>query len=310
MSSTYHEPVLRDAAIDNLLTPTGRVYVDGTLGGGGHAEEICRRMDPAATLICLDADEDAIRFAKNRLTGFSKRVVFVHSNFKFLGLELRSRNIHFVDGLLLDLGVSSFQLDNASKGFSFRSDGEIDMRMDTRQDLMGRNVVNEYPEKQLAEVLWRYGEERNSRRIAKVIVHRRPVTSIGGLRDAIRSATGERFLVKTLARVFQAIRIEVNNELGSLTRVLNDIVPMLIPGGRLVVISYHSLEDRIVKDFFKANSASVVRSGNKFVPDRVMVPMLKTIAKRPIIPDGDEIERNPRARSAKLRVAERLSVAG
>ena len=298
--------MLRDAALDILLTPTGRVYVDGTLGGGGHAEEICRRMDPAAILICMDADEDAIRFAKERLIALNRPVVFVHSNFKFLGLELRSRNIHFVDGLLLDLGVSSFQLDSPSKGFSFRSDGGIDMRLDRRQERSGRNVVNEYSEQQLANVLWNYGEERNSRRIAKAIVRHRPIDSTGALRDAVRAATGERFLVKTLARVFQAIRIEVNDELGSLDRVLNDALPMLSSGGRMVVISYHSLEDRIVKDFFKVNSASVVRSGHKFVPDKVTTPILKTITRKPIVPDDEEVERNPRARSARLRAAERL----
>jgi 16S rRNA (cytosine1402-N4)-methyltransferase len=300
--------VLRDAALDNLLTPTGRVYVDGTLGGGGHAEEICRRMDPTATLICMDADEDAIQFAKKRLIALNRPVVFVHSNFKSLGLELRSRNIHFVDGLLLDLGVSSFQLDSPSRGFSFRSDGEIDMRLDTRQEKTGRNVVNEYSEQQLANVLWKYGDERNSRRIARAIVRRRPIDSTGALCEAVRSATGERFLVKTLARVFQAIRIEVNDELGSLDRVLNDALPMLSPGGRMVVISYHSLEDRIVKDFFKMNSASVVRSGHKFVPDTITTPTLKTITRKPIIPDDEEVRRNPRARSARLRAAERLTV--
>lgn len=308
MRSIYHDPVLRDAALGYLLTPTGKVFVDGTLGGGGHAEEICRRMDPTAILICFDADEDAIQFARSRLLALNTRVSFVHSNFRFLGRELRSRNIHFMDGLLLDLGVSSFQLDSPSKGFSYRSNGAIDMRMDARQPVSGWQIVNDYTEEKLAEVLWKYGEERNSRRIAKAVVKRRPINTTDALRDAVQSATGERFLVKALARVFQAIRIEVNDELGSLSKVLNDSLQMLAPRGRLVIISYHSLEDRIVKEFFKANSASVVPSGNKYVPDTIIMPTLKTLTKRPIVPDRDEVERNPRARSAKLRVAERLSV--
>ncbi len=303
----YHEPVLRDVALDYLLAPKGRVFVDGTLGGGGHAEEICRRMDPAATLVCFDADADAIRFAKNRLSALTPHVVFVHSNFRFLELELRSRNIHSVDGLLLDLGVSSFQLDTGSRGFSFRSDGMIDMRMDASQATSGRNIVNDYSEEELADVLWRYGEERNSRRIAKAIVKRRPIDTTASLRDAVRSATGERFLVKVLARVFQAIRIQVNDELGSLTKVLHDSLHVLAVGGRLVVISYHSLEDRIVKDFLKVNSSSVVPSGNKYVPDTIKTPTLQILTRRPITPRHDELGRNPRARSAKLRAAERVN---
>src|SRR5437867_1242030 len=212
----YHDPVLRDEVMQCLLSPTGRVFVDGTLGGGGHAEQICLHMNPAATLVCFDLDEDAISFAEKRLAAFAGRIVFVHSNFRNLGPELRSRNIHTIDGLLLDLGVSSFQLDDASKGFSFRADEGIDMRMDRRQSVSGWDVVNKYPAEDLAEVLWKYGEERSARRIARAIVNRRPIDSTGALRDIVQSATGERFLTKTLARVFQAIRIRVNDELGNL----------------------------------------------------------------------------------------------
>lgn len=284
------------------------MFVDGTVGGGGHAEEICRRMNQGSTLVCFDGDEDAIRFAKRRLAAFADQVVFIHSNFKNLVSELRSRHVHSMDGLLLDLGVSSFQLDDASRGFSFRSDETVDMRMDRRQPVSGRDVLNEYSEEELAEVLWKYGEERNARRIAKAIVDVRPVDTTGALRKAVSSVTPDRFLTKTLARVFQAIRIRVNDELGNLEKVLHGAMEMLMPGGRLVAISYHSLEDRIVKEFFKQNAASVIPSGNKYVADTIVAPKLSILTKRPITASHDEVVRNPRARSAKLRAAERMNV--
>jgi len=303
----YHDPVLRDEAIRFLITPTGKMFVDGTVGGGGHAEEICRCMGQTAMLVCFDADEDAIRFAEQRLKAFAERLHFVHANFSNIESELRSRDIHRIDGLLLDLGVSSFQLDDASKGFSFRSDETIDMRMDRRLSVSGRDVVNTHSETDLAEIIWKYGEERNSRRIARAIVTRRPIATTWALRDAVLSVVGERFLTKTLARVFQAIRIHVNNELENLEKVLFAALHVLSPGGRLVVISYHSLEDRIVKDFLRQHAASVIPSGNKYVADTIVVPKLKLLTKKPITPSLAEAERNPRARSAKLRVAERVN---
>ena len=303
----YHDPVLRDEAVRFLITPGGRVFVDGTVGGGGHAEEICRCMGSMATLVCFDADKDAIRFAEQRLKAFTGRVLFVHANFSNIEPELRSRDIHSIDGLLLDLGVSSFQLDDASKGFSFRSDETIDMRMDRRQPVSGLDVVNTYSETDLAGIIWKYGEERNSRRIARAIVRRRPIATTGALRDAVLTVAGERFLMKTLARVFQAIRIHVNNELESLEKALHGALQVLSPGGRLVVISYHSLEDRIVKDFFRQHAASLIPSGNKYVADTIVVPRLKLLTKKPVTPSPAETERNPRARSAKLRVAERAN---
>jgi 16S rRNA (cytosine1402-N4)-methyltransferase len=303
----YHDPVLRDEAAEFLVTPTGNVFVDGTVGGGGHAEEICRRTTATTRVVCFDADEDAIRTAKQRLEPFAERILFVHSNFRNLESELRSRGIASIDGLLLDLGVSSFQLDEASKGFSFRSDEKIDMRMDRRQPLSGWDVVNRLSEEEVASVLWKYGEERNSRRIANAIVSSRPIDTTGALRDVVSSLTSERFLAKTLARIFQAIRIHVNKELENLEKVFPDALQVLAPGGRLVVISYHSLEDRIVKEFFKQNAASVISSGNKYIADRVVVPRLKLLTKRPVTPSLSEVTRNPRARSAKLRAAERVN---
>jgi 16S rRNA (cytosine1402-N4)-methyltransferase len=214
-------------------------------------------------------------------------------------------NVLMINGLLLDLGVSSFQIDEESKGFSFRGDEKIDMRMDRRQTWSGWDVVNTYDEKKLADVLWRYGEERNSRRIARRIVEARTIDSTGKLAATIEDAVGKKFLIKTLARVFQAIRIEVNDELRSLEQALTDSVELMMEGGRIVVISYHSLEDRIVKKFFRNASLDKIPSGHKYVPDEVITPKLRVLTKSPLLASVPEIDRNPRARSAKLRVAER-----
>jgi 16S rRNA (cytosine1402-N4)-methyltransferase len=302
----YHTPVLLGEAVEFLVIPSGSVFVDGTVGGGGHAEEICRRMGESATLVCFDADGDAIQFSEQRLKTFAAHLVFVHSNFGNLASELRSRGIHSIDGLLLDLGVSSFQLDEATRGFSFRSNETIDMRMDRRQYTSGLEVINTYPEESLVEVFWKYGEERESRRIARAIVASRPIVTTGDLRDVVLSVTGERFLTKTLARIFQAIRICVNAELDNLEKALSDGLQMLLPGGRLVVISYHSLDDRIVKNFFRRNAISAIPSGNKYVADTIVVPKLKVLTRKPVTPSLTELEQNPRARSAKLRAAERI----
>lgn len=307
MSSVYHEPVLREEALRFLLTPGGHVFVDGTLGGGGHAEEICRRMNASARLVCFDADGDAIRVAAKRLGVFGDRVEFVHSNFRNLGSELRSRNMPRIDGLLLDLGVSSFQIDEGAKGFSFRSDERIDMRLDRRQRLSGWDIVNTYPEEALAGVLWKYGEERAARRIACAIVASRPVDTTGSLSDVVQSVVGDRFLTKTLSRVFQAIRIQVNDELASLETALTESVALLSNGARLVVISYHSLEDRIVKEFLRHHSATTIPSGHKLVPDTAVTPTFRLLTKRPVTPSAAEVARNNRARSAKLRAAERIN---
>lgn len=304
---TYHDPVLRDEAIGFLMKPEGRVFVDGTVGGGGHAEQICHRMGEAATLICFDADEDALRYSRQRLGAFAAQLIFVHSNFSSLESELQSRKIHSIDGLLLDLGVSSFQLNDPSKGFSFRSDDSIDMRMDRRQPLSGLDVVNTYQEKELADILWKYGEEKRSRRIAGAILKSRPMATTGDLRDAVASVVGGQHLTKSLARVFQAIRIHVNKELENLEAVLNSSVRVLSPAGRLVVISYHSLEDRAVKVFLRQQAASVIPSGNKYIADATAIPKLRLLTKRPVTPSPHEIERNPRARSARLRAAERVN---
>jgi 16S rRNA (cytosine1402-N4)-methyltransferase len=288
------------------MTEINGVYVDGTLGGGGHAEAICKQLGERGRLICFDADNDAIRFASERLKEFVGRVTFVHSNFRNIKSELRALGVNAINGLLLDLGVSSFQIDEEAKGFSFRGDERIDMRMDRRQALSGWDVVNTYDEAKLADVLWKYGEERNSRRIARRIVEARTIESTGNLASVIESAVGKQFLTKTLARVFQAIRIEVNDELRRLEQTLDDTIELMAPGGRMVVISYHSLEDRIVKTFFKSASADKTPSGHKYIPDTVLVPTLRILTKSPVHASDEETARNPRARSAKMRAAERI----
>ncbi|MCX6144581.1 MAG: 16S rRNA (cytosine(1402)-N(4))-methyltransferase RsmH [Ignavibacteriales bacterium] len=307
--ASYHTPVLREEVLTWLITSAGNVYVDATLGGGGHAESILQQLDPTGVLVGLDADPDAIQFATSQLSSYQGRAVLVHSNFRDISATLAQKGFEHVSGILFDLGVSSYQLDEPSRGFSFRTDDTLDMRMDRTQALDARAVVNQYEERELADILWMYGEERASRRIAHAIVRRRaqsPLQTTGELTALVKGIVGERFLVKSLARVFQALRIEVNNELMNLEAALAQAIALLEVGGRLVVISYHSLEDRIVKDTMKREAASVQRSGNKLVPDIPLQPKIKILTKKPIQATDEECSRNPRSRSAKLRVAEKL----
>ena len=307
--ASYHTPVLREEVLQWLMTSAGGVYVDATLGGGGHAESILQWLDPTGVLVGLDADPDAIQFATSRLSSYQRRAVLVHSNFRDISAALAQRGIDRVSGILFDLGVSSYQIDEPSRGFSFRTDDRLDMRMDRTQALDARTVVNQYEERELADVLWMYGEERASRRIAHSIVQHRtraPLQTTGELASIVKGIVGERFLVKSLARVFQALRIEVNNELMNLEAALAQAITLLQSGGRLVVISYHSLEDRIVKDTLKQESALFQPSGNKLVPDIPLQPRLKILTKKPLGATDEECSLNPRSRSAKMRVAEKL----
>lgn len=306
MSSSYHTPVLADEVVHYLVTSVDGLYVDGTAGGGGHAEAICRRLQGKGRLVCFDVDDDAIQTTSRRLATFTGRVTFVRANFGNLKGELAAIGRGAINGLLLDLGVSSHQLDDATKGFSFRGDERIDMRMDRRQQLTGWDVVNMYEEERLADILWKYGEERNARRIARAIVKARSIKSTRDLAVLLEATVGGKFLLKTFARVFQAIRIEVNDELGNLKRVLTDMLDLLQPSGRVVVISYHSLEDRIVKTAFRNASRDRIPSGHKYIPDAAVTPQLRIVTKSPVLASAEEVARNPRARSAKMRVAERI----
>lgn len=306
MPVAYHIPVFRDAAVRILVSDPSWTYVDGTLGGGGHAEAICERLSAPGRLIACDRDEDALAFSRERLARFAERVVILQANFGSIGDVLQRLNAGPVGGFLLDLGVSSFQLDEGPRGFSFQGVQPLDMRMDRRQTRTAADVVNGSSERDLAEIFFRYGEERASRRIARSVTARRPVLTTADLRRAVEEAVGARFLVKSLARVFQALRIEVNRELDQLRSALESVTPHLREGGRLVVISYHSLEDRIVKEFFRGQAADRIPSGHPLLPDAARSPVLRVLTRHPVLPLPDEVERNPRARSAKLRAAEKV----
>jgi 16S rRNA (cytosine1402-N4)-methyltransferase len=306
---TYHTPVLLQEVLFYLLTTRNGFYVDGTLGGGGHAEAILERLAPSGRLMGIDLDDDALEEAGKRLGRFKGSAIFVKENFRNMTSVLSQFDAQHVQGILLDLGVSSYQLDERAKGFSFRTDEQLDMRMDRHQKEDAKHIINQYDEQALADIIWKYGEEKHARRIAKAIVQRRseqPIETTGQLAAVIERTGGQQFLNKTLARVFQAVRIEVNNELENLRQALFQSIDMLNPGGRLVVISYHSLEDRLVKYAFRAASAQSIPSGNKIVPDKLLQPVLKVITRKPIVASEEEMVHNPRSRSAKLRAAEKV----
>jgi 16S rRNA (cytosine1402-N4)-methyltransferase len=307
-SRAYHIPVLVHEVVDALITDPGGVYVDATLGGGGHTEAILKKLSPSGSVVGLDIDEAALVYARRRFAHEGRRIQFCRENFCNLDRVLQELNIQRVGGIIADLGISSHQIDEPRRGFSFQSNDRLDMRMDSRRSTNGWNVINEYDEKQLADVFQHYGEERRSHQIARTIVHKRTKESIdttGQLAAIVTGIVGERFAKKTLARIFQAVRIEVNGELNNLDIFLRHVPEMLVPAGRIGVISYHSLEDRMVKRYFREEAATVIPSGHKLIPDTPRTPQLKIITKDPVTPGENECLINPRARSAKLRVAER-----
>jgi 16S rRNA (cytosine1402-N4)-methyltransferase len=299
----YHEPVLWEAAVEAVFVRSDGVYLDATIGGGGHACALLSRLGPKGRLIGIDQDVDALRAARQRLARFGKRVHLLHGNFADVDILLQQLGVEFLDGVLADLGVSSYFLDSPERGFSFRVPGPLDMRMDRSRPLTAELVVNTYSLHELERLIRRYGEEPRARRIARSIVAKRPLRDTMQLRHAIEAVVPEPERLQTLARVFQAIRIEVNDELGALERFLVSIAHWVRPGGRLVVLSYHSLEDRLVK--------RLMRYGN---PEGRPIRDLKGVLRRPwrmltekpVRPDPLEVARNPRARSARMRVAERL----
>jgi 16S rRNA (cytosine1402-N4)-methyltransferase len=304
--SVYHEPVLAEEALSLLITDREGVYVDGTIGGGGHAEKICEHLGPRGRLIGIDADADAIEECRERLKRFGSQATLIRGNFRFVASELKTLEVQQLAGILLDLGVSSHQLDRPERGFSFRGEGRLDMRMDRRSALSAHEVVNGYSEERLEKVFREYGEEHAARQIARALVRARPLTTAAELNSVIERSVGGKYLIKALARVYQALRIEVNGEIENLRGALVSVPDVLQPGGRCVVIDYHSLEDRIVKEFFREESADTVRSRNKYLPDQPRVPRLEILTKKPVTASRQEISRNTRARSAKLRAAERL----
>ena len=249
----YHAPVLCKTVVDELITDLSGVYVDATLGGGGHAAALLDALDPSGRVIGIDRDPEALAAARDRLRGAEEagRFQAVHGSFGDLGPLLDAEGIVPVDGLLLDLGVSSHQIDAAERGFSFQQEGPLDMRMNPRTGLTAHQVVNAWGEDELKQAFYRYGEERRAPQVTRAIVAARPIQTTGALADVIRSAVPERDEIKTLARIFQAIRIVVNDELGELERVLEQAESVVRPDGRIAVISYHSLEDRRVKRYLR-----------------------------------------------------------
>ncbi len=306
-----HDPVLVAESIHALnILPGGR-YVDCTVGGGGHARAILDASSPGGQLLGIDADPKAIEIARKSLAPYGRSVLLVNENFRRLE-EVASRcNFRPVHGVLFDLGMSSLQLSEVGRGFSFQHDAPLDMRFSPEQEVTAAQIVNELPENALAELIWTYGEEPRSRRIARQIVAHRPLHSTLELASVIAGAvngeSGRR--IHPATRTFQALRMAVNKEIENLKEALEQAVHILGVGGRLVVISFHSLEDRLVKDFFSRESRRCVCPPEVPVCTCKHVPRLKTVIKGVIRPSAEEVRRNPRSRSAKMRVAERINEA-
>lgn len=305
-----HVPVLLDEVIQGLAVGPGGRYIDGTLGGGGHTAAILEHSAPDGRVLGLDADPAAIRRVQERLQAAIQagRLVVVRSPFERLGEVARAHGFHPVDGVLLDLGLSSFQLGAAERGFAFSEEGPLDMRFDPAQEISAADIVNRWSEKELADLIYRYGEERRSRRIAQAIVAHRPLHTTQELARVIEQAVGGRRgeRIHPATRTFQALRIAVNDELGQLERVLPQILDLLKPGGRVAVISFHSLEDRIVKQWMRREAQAYIPDPTHPTGGRSRTPGLRLLTRRPITAGDEEIARNPRSRSAKLRLAEKV----
>ena len=299
-SGTYHVPVLLKQSVEGLVTDPDGVYVDATFGGGGHSREIVSRLGVKGHLYGFDQDSDTMNNVIN-----DKRFTFVYSNFRYMRNFMRWYGHEQVNGILADLGVSWHHFDDSTRGFSFRFDGPIDMRMNQKEGMKASDVLNEYPEERLAQLFWLYGELQNGRQLAQAIGRARKncrLETVTQLLDAIRPVIGREREKKDTAKLFQALRMEVNHEVDALREMLESSVQLLCKGGRLVVITYHSIEDRMVKNLMKSgNIEGEIKTdfyGNREVP-------FKAIGK-PVIPDAAEQASNPRSRSAKLRIAERI----
>ncbi|MDF2546900.1 MAG: rsmH [Anaerosolibacter sp.] len=310
--SFEHVSVLLHETIHGLNIKSTGVYVDGTLGGAGHASKICEKLDSNGTFIGVDQDQEALRVSGERLGKYSNKKHLVHSNFSNIKEVLDELGIPKIDGMIMDIGVSSYQLDEGSRGFSYMQDAPLDMRMDVTKDFSASDIVNEYDEEELTRIIYEYGEEKWAKRIANFIIKERnnkPIETTGELVEVIKKAipaAARRDGPHPAKRTFQAIRIEVNNELGILQQTIHDITERLNVGGRICIITFHSLEDRIVKNTFRDLSTAckcppeypICRCNGK--------ASLKVITRKPILPSENELEINPRSRSAKLRIAEKV----
>ncbi|MBR7152078.1 MAG: 16S rRNA (cytosine(1402)-N(4))-methyltransferase RsmH [Clostridia bacterium] len=307
-----HRPVLLEECLEALSIRPDGVYVDGTAGGAGHSSAIASRLGESGRLLALDQDETAVRVATERLSVFGERARVMRSNFREVESVCRTLGIPAIDGMLMDLGVSSYQLDTAERGFSYQADAPLDMRMDVRNPLTARTVVNEYSEEALRRILFDYGEERFSSRIAANIIHAReraPIETTGELVEIIKRSIpaaardGGHHPAK---RSFQALRIEVNAELDVIAPAIRSAVSLLRPGGRVAIITFHSLEDRIVKQTFASLASGCTCPKDFPVCVCGKRPSIRILSKKPILPSREELEINPRSRSAKLRVAEKI----
>lgn len=301
MQEQYHIPVLLDEVIDGLNIQPDGIYVDCTFGGGGHSKAILAKLSEKGKLVAFDQDDDARKNLPN-----DPKIIFIPQNFRHVQRFLRLQNIKTVDGIMADLGVSSHQFDEAGRGFSIRYNAEMDMRMDQRQSLTAFEIVNTYTEQRLHKLFEEYGEVTNAKTLAKTIVQVRSSTSLKTI-DSFKNALRE--IVKGnpnkyFAQVFQALRIEVNDELGALKEMLQQVPTLLKPGGRVAIITFHSLEDRLVKNFFRRGSFDEPEE-NPFI-NTAPVNELKIITKKPVLPTEKEMKQNSRSRSAKLRVAEKI----
>ena len=311
MSEFYHVSVLLEECIEGLNIKPDGIYVDGTLGGAGHSSQIAKRLT-TGRLIGIDRDPVALKAAEERLAPYGDRVTLVHSNFCEIASVLEELGIDGVDGILLDLGVSSPQLDDGARGFSYMADAPLDMRMNNQDSLSADTVVNTWPYEELKRILYEYGEERYAPKIAAAICVRReqaPIRTTLELVDVIKSAMPASALREKqhpAKRSFQAIRIAVNDELGSVEKVMRDAIPCLNPGGRLAIITFHSLEDRIVKNGMAEASRGCTCPPSFPVCVCGKKPKVKLVNRKPIVSGDEELERNPRARSAKLRVCEKI----
>lgn len=306
-----HTSVLLKETIEHLQIKPEGIYVDGTMGGGGHSYHIASVLRGTGRLIGIDRDEDAIEASRSRLEPYGDRVTFIHDNYCNAMQALMHLGINRVDGILLDLGVSSFQLDNAGRGFSYKYDAPLDMRMDTRQQLTAEDILNRYTETELYHIIKDYGEEQFAKNIAKHIVNARkdkPIATTGELNEIIKAAIPAKMRAvggHPSKRTFQAIRIECNRELEVLRDSLDDFIEMLEPGGRLCIITFHSLEDRIVKTAFKKNENPCTCPPDFPVCVCGQVSKGRVVTRKPILPSEEEVAANKRAKSAKLRVFEK-----
>lgn len=306
-----HVPVLYQEVMDSLNIRPDGFYVDGTTGGGGHSSGICQRLSEAGTLLAVDRDTAALEASQKRLAEYPCKKIFLHSNYSDVR-RIQETTGRPVDGILLDLGVSSFQLDAAERGFSYMHDAPMDMRMNEEDSLTAYNVVNEYSEGELKRIIKEYGEERWASRIAQFIIRRRaeaPIETTGQLVDVIKAAipaSARRNGPHPAKRTFQAIRIEVNGELDHLKRAVDQLPDLLAPKGRLAIITFHSLEDRIVKEAFAQRLNPCTCPPEFPVCVCGKTPDVKKVTRKPVVPSDEELEVNPRSRSAKLRVIEKL----